>query len=227
MDRSSRAGLGAVLLLAGLGLSGCFLMSLGRDAEPVVSGPAPYVEGCQTCHASPVVAQYAQSVHSAKGIRCGQCHTPGGHPDFTQPVADAKCGGCHLAQYEQTVASKHFAVRDQRSLDRERAARTALRRERFTAPAPTGRRFVGDATAGDLGGRLCVACHYDEHRLGRADVRQAAFCVGCHPAGPDTHFSAPTPGEVNPCLACHVQDGSTASGQAVNTHRFAKPGSGS
>ena len=40
-----------------LALGGCFLMSLGRDAEPAVAGPAPYVEGCQACHASPVVAQ--------------------------------------------------------------------------------------------------------------------------------------------------------------------------
>ncbi len=224
MRPSSRVALGVISLLGSLPLGGCFLASQRSDLAPTVSGPLPYVEGCENCHASPVLARYAESVHAAKGIRCGQCHKPGGHPDFVQPVRDATCAGCHLAQYEQTLASKHFAVRIQRALDADRAARAALRREHFTMPEGTGRRFVGDAAAGDLGGRLCVACHYDEHRIGRADVRKAEFCVGCHPAGPDSHFEAPKPGEVNPCLDCHVRDGATSSGQLVNVHRFAKPG---
>ena len=224
MQRRSRTELGVLLLLAAFALGGCFLASLGSEPATTVSGPLPYVEGCQTCHASPAAARYVESVHSAKGVRCGQCHTPGGHPDFAQPVRDAKCGGCHLAQYEQTLASKHFATRVQRALDGDRVARRALRRDGFTAPEGAGRRFVGDAAAGDLGGRLCVACHYDEHRLGRTSVRKAEFCVGCHPAGPDTHFAAPTPGEVNACLDCHVRDGATSAGQLVNVHRFAKPG---
>ena len=224
MHRCSRTDLGALLLLTAVALGGCFLAPQRTQPETTVSGPVPYVEGCQTCHASPVAVHYAESVHAAKGVRCGQCHTPGGHPDFARPVRDATCGGCHLAQYEQTVASKHFAIRVQRALDGARAARGALRRDGFTAPEGSGRRFVGDAAAGDLGGRLCMACHYDEHRLGRAAVRKAEFCVGCHPAGADTHFEAPKAGEVNPCLDCHLRDGATSAGQLVNVHRFAKPG---
>jgi hypothetical protein len=220
-----RRSAGAALVLAlALALGGCFVASWlrGGDAAPPVSGPAPYAEDCRTCHAAPVAARYAESRHATKGIQCGQCHTPGGHPDFTQPVRDGKCGGCHLAQLEQTLASKHFAAREQRPLDGDRAARAALRRDGFTAAAPKGRRFVGDASAGELGGRLCVACHYDEHRLGVGAVRRTDFCMGCHGAR-DTHYPIPAPG-VNRCTACHVRDGATARGQIVDTHRFAMPG---
>ena len=223
MRRGSRAWFGA-LLLAPFALGGCFVMSWGRDAIPPVSGPAPYVEGCQACHGKTVGAHYAESLHTAKGIRCGQCHVAGGHPNFTAPVRDAKCGGCHLPQYEQTLASTHFATRDQRALDNDRAARVALRRERFSVPAATGRRFVGDSSSGELGGRLCVACHYDEHRLGLRVVRRADFCGSCHGGVTSNHFPIPTPGLENRCILCHVRAGVTESGQIVNTHRFAKPG---
>jgi hypothetical protein len=217
---------GAVVLLVALplALGGCFLAAWlpGGETGPPVSGPAPYVEDCRTCHISPVAARYAESLHAAKGIQCGQCHTPGGHPDFTQPVRDGKCGGCHLAQLEQTLASKHFAARELRALESNRAARAALRRDGFTAAAPTGRRFVGDAGDGELGGRLCVACHYDEHRLGLGAVRQSGFCTGCH--GPrDEHYSLPEPG-VNRCTVCHVRVGTTERGQVIDSHRFAMPG---
>jgi hypothetical protein len=130
-----------------------------------------------------------------------------------------------LAQYEQTLASKHFATRQQRALDGDRAARGALRREGFTAATAEGRRFVGDSSSGELGGRLCAACHYDERRLDLDAVRRADFCVGCH-AGREGHFPNPAAGPTNRCLQCHVRTGVTESGQVLNTHRFATPGGG-
>lgn len=226
MSRPVPIGVGAAVLVVGLALvlGGCFLASWlpGRAAEPV-SGPAPYVEDCRECHASPIGARYAESLHAAKGIRCGQCHTPGGHPDFARPVRDGKCGGCHLAQLQQTLASAHFGTRDRRELDASRDARTALRRERFMTPAPGGRRFVGDATTGEVGGRLCVACHYDEHRLGLGAVRGSDFCAGCH-AGREDHYPMPASDPPNRCTVCHVRVGTTPRGQVVDTHRFTLPG---
>jgi hypothetical protein len=181
------------------------------------------VEDCQACHGPSAGAAYAQSLHAARGIRCGQCHTPGGHPDFTAPVRDGKCGGCHQPQYEQTLGSLHFTTRQLRGLDHDRAARAALRREGFAAATPEGRRFVGDSTSGDLGGRLCAACHYDEHRLGLRAVRAADFCTGCH-ADREDHYPASAPGGADRCVECHVRAGQTVSGQVVDTHRFARPG---
>ena len=208
-------------------LTGCFLVSssLDRPDPGSVSGPAVYREGCEMCHAAPVGAAFATSVHAARGIRCGQCHTPGGHPNFAQPVADAKCGGCHQAEYQQTLASRHFATRTPRSLDADRPARAALRREGFVARGAAGGHFVGDAASGALGGRLCAACHYDEHRLSLAPVQRADFCGGCH-AGRDGHYPIPTPagGPSNRCLVCHLRVGETVNGQLVNTHRFTLPG---
>jgi hypothetical protein len=212
-------------LVAALG--GCFLLgSPGRPDPTAVSGPIPYVENCQACHAAPVTTQYVQSVHASMGIRCGQCHTPGGHPDFTQPIRDAKCGGCHLPEYQQTVASRHFSLRQQRPLDGNRAARVALRRDGFTAATADGRVFVGDSSSGELGGRLCAACHYDEHRLGRGAVQRAEFCTGCH-TDREAHFPIPTPPSTNRCVQCHVRVGQTVGGQDVNTHRFTRPGGAS
>jgi hypothetical protein len=206
---------------------GCFLVPSAPRPDPKapIAGPLPYAEGCETCHA-PVLAQYAQSLHAAKGIRCGQCHTPGDHPNFAQPIQDGKCGGCHQPQYQEALSSKHFATREQRNLNADPAARTTLRQEGFTAPAASGgRRFVGDAAAGELGGRLCVACHYDEHRLGLATVRQPTFCTSCH-GGREDHFADPTASAstTNRCMECHVRVGKTLGGQIVNTHRFARPG---
>lgn len=216
-----------VLLVApiGLAIAGCFLAPSAPRPDPAgsVSGPAPYVEECQTCHAVRIGAHYAQSMHATKGIRCGQCHTPGHHPDFMQPVRDGTCGGCHQPQYQETLASTHFASREQHALDGDRAARTELRRAGFIVAAAKSRRFVGDSSSGELGGRLCSACHYDDHRLGLGAVQRADFCTGCH-AGRDTHFPISTPGSTNRCVGCHVRVGQTVSGQVVNTHRFAKPG---
>jgi hypothetical protein len=210
----------AIVLASG----GCFLLNSPRpDPKAPVTGPAPYVENCQVCHATPVVAHYAMSLHTAMGIQCGQCHTPGGHPDFTQPVRDGKCGGCHQPQYQETLASKHFATRERLALDHDREARKTLRREGFTVSAAGGRRFAGDPASGELGGRLCAACHYDEHRLDLSGVQRADFCTSCH-ADRDNHFAIPTPGFTNRCVQCHVRVGPTVTGQIVNTHRFARPG---
>jgi hypothetical protein len=216
-----------VLLVTPLALAsgGCFLAPRSHerpDPAGPVSGPALYVEGCQNCHAKPVGAHYAESLHTTKGIRCGQCHTPGDHPNFTQPVQDGKCGGCHQPQYQETLASRHFATRDLRALDHDPAARKALRLEGFTATTAGGRRFVGDSSSGELGGRLCAACHYDEHRLGLGVVQRADFCTGCHAERGD-HFPSPTPGPANRCMECHVRVGKTVSGQVVNAHGFARP----
>ena len=212
-----------------LASAGCFLAPGSHprpDPAAPISGPAPYVENCQVCHAAPVGAHYAQSLHTAKGIQCGQCHTPGGHPHFTQPIRDGKCGGCHQPQYQETLTSKHFVTRDLRGLDGDPAAAKALRREGFTVATAQGRRFAGDQAAGGVGGRLCAACHYDEHRLGLGGVQRADFCVGCH-TGREEHFAIPTPGLTNRCVQCHVRVGKTDSGQVVNTHRFARPGAAS
>jgi hypothetical protein len=220
--------LGRTLLLASiaLALGGCFLVSWlpgRRDTVPVVSAPAPYVEGCQSCHA--VAATYARSLHAAKGIRCGQCHRPAGHPDFTEPVRDATCAGCHTSQLEQVLATQHFETRELRALDGDRAARSLLRREQFIATSAGTRRFVGDSSSNALGGRLCAACHYDEHRFGLAAVNQGNFCVGCH--GTPPHGPMPSSlGLTNPCMECHVRVGATASGQVLNTHRLTTSGSG-
>jgi hypothetical protein len=228
MRRRSGAWLARALLLAliALALGGCFVVSWlpgRRDTPPAVSGPAPYVEGCQGCHAA--AAGYAESVHAAKGIRCGQCHRPGGHPDYTEPVRDATCAGCHQPQYEQAQATMHFATREPRALDGDRAARKVLRRDGFTAAGAGTPRFVGDASSGAPGGRLCAACHYDEHRLGLRAVQQAEFCVGCH-AAPQLRSRIPPSDLTNPCMACHTRIGTTERGQVLNTHRITRSGVG-
>jgi hypothetical protein len=221
----ARLAWSAVLVAVALAAAGCFLTSTsGERPDPkAISGVTPYVENCVTCHAEPTAARYTESRHAAKGIRCGQCHTPGGHPDFSRPVGDSKCGGCHQAEYQQTLASKHFAGRVQRSLDGDRAARSSLRRDGFTASTDTARRFVGDSSSGEMGGRLCAACHYDEHRLGLGPVQRADFCAGCHGAR-EQHFPDPTSGGQNRCVICHVRVGETVAGQVANTHLFAIPG---
>lgn len=213
------------LLVLPAAVGGCFLASWrsDRSAQDDVSGPVVYVERCQTCHADRVGRQYAASVHAAKGIRCGQCHTAGHHPDFAEPVQDAKCGGCHQPEFQQTLASRHFATRRLHALNGDRPARVALRRAGFRAPTGGGSQFVGDADAGELGGRLCAACHYDEHRLGLGTVQRADFCVECH-GRRDEHYATGAP---NRCVSCHVREGTTVMGRAISTHRFAIPGTGS
>jgi hypothetical protein len=139
-------------------------------------------------------------------------------------VRDVTCGGCHLPEYQQTVASRHFAGRARLPLDGDPVARVRLRHDGFTAATARGRAFVEDSSAGEPGGRLCAACHYDEHRLGRGAVQRVDFCTGCH-ADLDGHF--PTHAAGNRCLPCHVRVGRTVDGQDINTHRFAKPGASS
>ena len=231
MERGFRLASLVLLLLVVAVTGGCLLISGAPRPDPTArSGVVPYVEDCVACHAEPIAVRYAESRHAAEGIRCGQCHTPGGHPDFSQPVGDGKCGGCHQAQYQQTLASKHFASRLQRSLDGDRERRAALRRDGFaeppgepagTPPRGAARHFVGDAS-GPLSGRLCAACHYDDHRLGLAAVEGENFCVGCHQAQ-EQHFPEVASAGQNRCVTCHVRVGETVAGQVVNTHRFARP----
>jgi hypothetical protein len=208
-------------------LNGCFLApwSPPRPDPASVSGPAVYVERCESCHATHVSGPYAAGTHSARGIRCGQCHRAGAHPDFTHPVTDASCGGCHQPEYQQTLLSKHFAARVRRPLDNDRTARAALRRAGFVATTANGGRFAGDASSDELGGRLCAACHYDEHRFGHAAAKRPELCTGCH-AGRDDHFPMAPLSATNHCTECHVRVGETVTGQVVNTHRFAAPGRG-
>src|SRR5215831_14452573 len=113
MPRLTWMLLAAAVVLAS---AGCFLVPSAPRPDPnaPIAGPAPYVEDCQSCHdaSSPALAHYAQSLHAAKGIRCGQCHTPGNHPAFAEPIQDGKCGGCHQPQYQETLTSKHFVTRE-------------------------------------------------------------------------------------------------------------------
>lgn len=209
-------------------LGGCFVASGAPPrANPAsVSGPAVYVERCETCHAAYTSGPYTSSIHSARGIRCGQCHRAGGeHPDFTHPVTDAVCGGCHQPEYQQTLLSKHFTSRVRRPLDNDRTARAALRRARFVVTDASGGRFAGDASSDALGGRLCAACHYDGHRFGEAGTKRADLCTGCH-AGRDDHYATAPAGATNRCTECHMRVGETLTGQVVNTHRFAVPEQG-
>ena len=206
-----------IVVLLTLALGGCFLLSRSPDRPDAsaVTGPPVYVEQCETCHAATVGSPRPASVHAGHGLHCGQCHAPAGHPDFVRPVQDTTCAGCHSAEYEQTLASRHFATRVERALDTDRAARTALRRAGFVAEAGGTRHFVS--------GRLCAACHYDGHKLGLDAVQREALCVGCHP-GRDEHYPGPVPAGGNRCMECHVRIGETASGRVVTTHRFAMPG---
>ena len=208
-------------------LGGCFLApwSPQRPDPASVSGPAVYVERCESCHAAHVSGPYAPSIHSARGIRCGQCHRAAAHPDFTHPVSDATCGGCHQSEYQQTLLSKHFASRVRGPLDDDRTARATLRRARFVVTTATGGRFAGDGRSNELGGRLCAACHYDEHRLGPAAAKRGDLCTGCHAGRADHYPIAPESG-TNRCTECHVRVGETPTGQVLNTHRFAVPGRG-
>lgn len=214
----------ATTLGLALMLGGCFLVPLSPDRpDPAgASGPAVYVEACESCHAARARGQGAPGRHAALGIRCGQCHLPRGHPDFARPVSDGTCAGCHQAEYQQTLMSGHFAARQPHALDGDRAARAAVRAVGFVAVEGAGRRFVGDATAGAMGGRLCAACHYDEHRLGLGAVRRAGFCAGCH-SGREAHYPGGEAGVANRCVSCHVRVGETVHGQVVNSHRFARP----
>jgi hypothetical protein len=95
----------------------------------------------------------------------------------------------------------------------------------MAASAGGQRRFVGDSSSGMLGGRLCAACHYDEHRFGLAAVNQPNFCVECH--GVPAHGPmVSSRGLTNPCMECHVRVGETAHGQVVNTHVLTTSGAG-
>jgi hypothetical protein len=219
----------ALLLLAVLGLAGCALLPWARkrpDPFGSVSGPAPYVDDCDSCH-DERAEEYADSLHAAKGIRCGQCHTPGtdpdieedGHPDPAQPIADGKCGGCHQPQYQQTLATIHYSGRSLEALGADEYRREELREHDFVVGSGDAARFVGDEAAGELGGRLCAACHFDEHRLGRRTVESADACTGCH-VGYLEHYPEAIPGFENLCTGCHVRVGVTDAGQVVNTHLF-------
>lgn len=224
MRLAARSLAGSALLLAvALVGGGCFLIPTPTRPSAEVSGPAVYAENCLSCHSIQLAAAYERSRHSAQGIRCGQCHAGAGHPDFARPVRDATCGGCHQPEYQQTLASRHFAARALRPLDTDRAARTALREQHFIARAGDAGTFVGDQASGELGGRLCAACHYDEHRLGLNTVQRGAFCVGCH-GNRQGHYDGAAAEAGNRCVQCHVRVGETVTGQVVNTHRFAMPG---
>jgi hypothetical protein len=97
--------------------------------------------------------------------------------------------------------------------------RLELREQGFLVGRGEDAVFVGDEASGELGGRLCVACHYDEHRLGRNAVIAADACTGCH-VEYEAHYPKPIPGYENRCNGCHVLVGETLTGQVVNTHLF-------
>ena len=103
---------------------------------------------------------------------------------------------------------------------RERPCAGGLHR----AGAGRRRHFVGDSSSGELGGRLCAACHYDEHRLDLAVVQRDGFCTSCHADRAAATIAVPDARGTNRCLQCHVRVGQTVTGQVVNSHRFTRPG---
>jgi hypothetical protein len=229
--RLGRRGLVAFVTAGSLTIallsSGCFLAQRGPDrpAATAVAGTAIYRERCDVCHPAEVGGFHAGGPHAARGIRCGQCHRPAGHPEFLRPVQDGTCGGCHQSQLQQVVASKHSATRIRIPLDGDRAARVSLRRDGFVARTASGAYFVGDVAAGELGGRLCAACHYDGHRLGAASVQRKRSCTGCH-ADRDRHYPGGIGAATNRCVHCHMSGGETRTGQRVISHRFGSAGVG-
>jgi hypothetical protein len=88
-----------------------------------------------------------------------------------------------------------------------------------------GPHFAGDEASGALGGRLCMSCHFDEHRLSRRPVLAADFCSGCHTDRAD-HYVMDFPGLENRCIQCHVRAGETVNGQVMNRHTFSMGGGG-
>ena len=180
------------------------------------------------CHASPVAAHYAMSLHTTKGIRCGQCHTPGGHPNFTQPIRDGKCGGCHQPQYQESLVSTHFATR---ALMRPgpRPGRAEGAAPARASPRPP--RAAGAASwATRPRGSSAVAC---ARRVTTTSIVSTSpscggtdFCTSCHGGAPGALRLPGRPTGTNRCLQCHVRVGETVTGQVVNSHRFAQAGSG-
>ena len=207
--------------------AGCFLTPGSSRPDPAapIAGPAPYIENCQACHASPVAAHYAMSLHTAKGIRCGQCHTPDGHPNFAQPIRDGKCGGCHQPQYQESIDSTHFATRTLIALDddprgaKDRAQRGLHRGPRRPAEPLRGRLGVGRARRPPVR-RVSLRRAPSRPRRRAAGRLLHQLLTRARPA----HFDFPTPEATNRCLECHVRVGETLTGQVVNSHRFAMPG---
>jgi hypothetical protein len=199
------------------------LLACTHDAPSSVPGRVPFdlVAACPDWHTEPVLSRYAASRHAAKGLRCEQCHKGAAlDPGCAAPVGDGVCGGCHSAQYEQTLASEHFESRKQLALNDDPALRERVRRDGSAYDEGEYRVFVGDL-GGGRGGRLCTACHYDGHGLGLSSVRQEGFCLGCHD-DQDDHYEDEEEAEgfTNRCMACHVRVGRTRTGQIVNDHSF-------
>lgn len=75
---------------------------------------------CAECHTQQhfaVVHEYELSAHAAKGINCLECHQPAKNQDkadhhgfvIAKQVTSANCRGCHEAEYQQFVRSRHGA----------------------------------------------------------------------------------------------------------------------
>ncbi len=204
MLRKSLCILGASWLVVG-----CFALR-GADPWGEASPGAPIAEAdCATCH-SDIEARHAAGPHGAKNIACGQCHRGGGHPDFEVAVNDATCGSCHLAEYQQNALSAHAETA---VLVGAEISPQALRAQGFRA----GERFVRRSGEAE-DGRLCAACHYDQHALSLGSVRGAGFCESCH-SGLVDHFELEAEG--NRCIGCHVEQDTTLVGQTVTSHSFA------
>jgi hydroxylamine dehydrogenase len=112
----------AVVLSTAMVVSAFILQS--RRPRIEVDRPTPALVKatgkCADCHrheTSAVVHEFDMSKHSKAGVTCLDCHQPSkgqeplDHKDFkiTKRLSAANCMGCHPAQYEQYLKSRHAA----------------------------------------------------------------------------------------------------------------------
>jgi len=195
-------------------LSGCQLLATGSPWGAAASETSAATDqyDCADCHED-IATLHRDGPHGAANIACGQCHRGNGHPEFSEPLDDRTCGGCHLPEYQQVDSSAH--------------ARRGTRAKRQGEGGPSGFLVTIDgaryfAVAADASGRnLCAACHFDEHRLSASATREPGFCAGCH-ADLGNHPRGATTRAAD-CIDCHMQRGTTVSGQTVTSHTFAPP----
>jgi hypothetical protein len=169
---------------------------------------------CADCHrheTSAVVHEFDMSQHSKAGVNCLDCHQPSkgqeplDHKGFTitKKLSAANCMGCHPAQYEQYLRSRHAApawaaVTGKEDFTAEQVAfAEAIHKGAVDRPAHDLTRIEGMAAVnkgcrqchdvgrpnkdGSIG--TCTSCHA-RHVSSVALARLPETCGQCH-MGPD------------------------------------------